>query len=119
MKYYKDTLNNLFAYANDGSQDSYIPNVLILITQAEADAIRNVPKTALQIRAALAPLSAWQVRKVLTQFNFRTQVENAIAGARCISQQYRRHHHRRRISRTGNHRQRLHGGRQILRHDQR
>ena len=37
--------------------------------------------TTLELRAQLQPLSAWQVRKVLTQFNLRTQVENAIAGA--------------------------------------
>ena len=28
-----------------------------------------------------SPLSAWQVRKVLTQFGLRTQVENAIASS--------------------------------------
>lgn len=32
-------------------------------------------------RAALQPLSAWQIRKVLIQFNLRDQVETAIAKA--------------------------------------
>jgi hypothetical protein len=32
-----------------------------------------------QKRAQLQPLSAWQVRKVLTQFNLRTKVETAIS----------------------------------------
>lgn len=40
-----------------------------------------IPLTVLQKRAQLQPLSAWQVRKVLTQFNLRNQVETAIANA--------------------------------------
>lgn len=72
-----DKNNNLFAYEADGSQDSYIPKDFVAITDEEADAIRLanqpvVPKT-------FAPLSAWQVRKVLTQFELRTQVEAAIS----------------------------------------
>jgi hypothetical protein len=39
------------------------------------------PLTVEQIRAQLQPLSAWQVRKVLTQFNLRTKVETAISNA--------------------------------------
>ena len=34
-----------------------------------------------QIRDSMQPLSAWQVRKVLTQFNLREKVETAIANA--------------------------------------
>jgi len=45
MKYYKDPNNNIFAYAKDGSQDAYIKQNLVAITDAEADAIRNPPKT--------------------------------------------------------------------------
>lgn len=40
-----------------------------------------IPKTVEQARAMLKPLSAWQVRKVLTLFNLRTQVEAAVASA--------------------------------------
>jgi hypothetical protein len=38
MKLFKDNLNNIFAYAEDGSQDNFIGDK-IAITQAEADAI--------------------------------------------------------------------------------
>lgn len=81
MKYYKDTANTVFVYEGDGSQDKFIPQTLIAITAQEATAILNPPLTAAQKRAQLAPLSAWQVRKVLTQFNLRTQVETALLSA--------------------------------------
>ena len=62
MKIYKDLNNNLFGYELDGSQDSYIAENLIQITDAEADAIRVsqtpepvpvVPPTASELMAQL------------------------------------------------------------------
>ncbi|WP_295755986.1 hypothetical protein [Undibacterium sp.] len=43
MKHYKDKNGVVFAYELDGSQDRIIPDHLIAITEAEADALR-VPK---------------------------------------------------------------------------
>lgn len=41
MKHYKDpTTNEVYAYEADGSQDEFIKEGLIAITNAEADAIR-------------------------------------------------------------------------------
>ena len=54
MKIYKDLNNNLYAYESDGSQDSIIPSDYILITDEEADAIRQasiLPQTAYQNKA--------------------------------------------------------------------
>ena len=80
MKYYKDALNNINAYEEDGSQDEFIPVNLILITEAEANILRApTPLTVEQKRALLQPLSAWQVRKVLTQLGLRDSVETAVA----------------------------------------
>lgn len=36
MKYYKNSLNQVFAYCNDGSQDDFISTDLIAITAQEA-----------------------------------------------------------------------------------
>jgi hypothetical protein len=54
MKIYKDLNNNLYAYESDGSQDSIIPSDYILITDEEADAIRQasiLPQTTYQNKA--------------------------------------------------------------------
>lgn len=59
MKTYKDLNNNLFAYEEDGSQDSIIPSDYVLITDAEADAIRLaliLPPTADQNKATASAL---------------------------------------------------------------
>lgn len=41
MKYYKNSVNEIFAYELDGSQDHVIPKDYIAITDAEADKIRS------------------------------------------------------------------------------
>ena len=41
MKIYKDTLNRLWGYEADGSQDHLIPDNFIQITDAEAKGIRE------------------------------------------------------------------------------
>ena len=51
MKHYKDTNNQVFAFESDGSQDDYIGEHLIAITEAEAMAITNPPPTAEQLQA--------------------------------------------------------------------
>jgi hypothetical protein len=40
MKTYKDLNNNIWAYEEDGSQDSIIPSEFIQITDEEANVIR-------------------------------------------------------------------------------
>ena len=41
MKHYKNSLNEIFAYEADGSQDHIIPEDYVAITDAEADQIRT------------------------------------------------------------------------------
>ena len=45
MKFYKDDKNEVFAFEADGSQDSFIPEGAVSITEEEADAIRFPPPT--------------------------------------------------------------------------
>jgi hypothetical protein len=49
MKYYKDENNQVYAYAADGSQDAYIKEGLIPISQEQALAITNPPETPEQV----------------------------------------------------------------------
>ena len=44
MKYYKDFAGKVFAYESDGSQDEFIAEGLTLITDEEADALREAPQ---------------------------------------------------------------------------
>lgn len=44
MKFYKDQQNTVYAYAADGSQDDHIKHGLTLISEEQADAIRNPAK---------------------------------------------------------------------------
>lgn len=48
MKHYKNAAGLVFAYATDGSQDAFIPKEQVLITHAEADAIRALPPPFVQ-----------------------------------------------------------------------
>ena len=41
MKYYKDSNNEVYAFPLDGSQDAFIPEGLVQITEEEADELRN------------------------------------------------------------------------------
>ncbi len=46
MKYYKNTTTNaVFAFEDDGSQDSFIKKSMVQMTDAEADAYMNPAKT--------------------------------------------------------------------------
>jgi len=59
MKYYKNPITNeLFAYTADGSQDDYIQDSLVAVTEAEANAIR-----AAKEKAALSALSYAEKRQ--------------------------------------------------------
>lgn len=51
MKYLKNSQNEVFAFAGDGSQDEYIPEGLMPISEAVALSIVNPPPTASQLRA--------------------------------------------------------------------
>lgn len=47
MKHFKDPSNNeIYAFEEDGSQDAFIRKDLVMITDAEADAIRNPLESA-------------------------------------------------------------------------
>ena len=47
MKHYKNSLNEIFAYEADGSQDHIIPEDYVAITDAEADQIRTARAQAI------------------------------------------------------------------------
>lgn len=51
MKYYKDENNEVYAFAADGSQDDFIPEHLVAITEVEADALRAPTPEQLQGQA--------------------------------------------------------------------
>jgi hypothetical protein len=51
MKYFKDKNNKIYAFSADGSQDAFIPEGLVDITKAEADAIRFPAPTAEELAA--------------------------------------------------------------------
>ena len=51
MKYFKNENNQVYAFAADGSQDAFIAEGLVAITEADADAIRFPPPTAEQLAA--------------------------------------------------------------------
>lgn len=50
-KFFKDDQNQLYAFAADGSEDAFIHESLIAITEAEADAIRFPPPSAEELAA--------------------------------------------------------------------
>ena len=51
MKHYKDKQGNVYAFESDGSQDAFIADNLIAITESEAIKITNPPPTAEQLQA--------------------------------------------------------------------
>lgn len=53
MKYYKDANNEVYAFEDDGSQDAFIPENLVKITEKQANSLRNPPETNEQIIARL------------------------------------------------------------------
>lgn len=63
MKYYKDSQNQVYAYAADGSQDKYIQPSLIPITKEEADVIRFPPPTQAQQAQAIRAERDVRIRK--------------------------------------------------------
>lgn len=89
MKHFKDENNEVYAYEEDGSQDAYIAKNLIMITDAEADAIRNplleqdviVDNALLEFRffriSVLRNLDGLQISAVVTENKDRaTAIEN-------------------------------------------
>jgi len=51
MKYYKDKNNQVYAFEADGSQDEFIGDHLIEITESEALTITNPPPTSEELQA--------------------------------------------------------------------
>lgn len=78
MKYYKDQNDGVYLLV-----DAVEPNANWLeISKAEWDGLNIQPElTDEQKRALLKPLTARQVRLILTQFGYRAQVESAISQA--------------------------------------
>jgi hypothetical protein len=46
MKHFKDGNNEVYAFEDDGSQDSFIREDLVPISEAEADALRSIGNAA-------------------------------------------------------------------------
>lgn len=62
MKFYKDNDNQIYAYESDGSQDKWIKEGLVQISEKEADEITN-PKTPVTLDILMSPyVSAAQSR---------------------------------------------------------
>jgi len=74
MPYYKDK-DNFLHFLESPEFTNLLPDEAVEITDEEAEQL--LPPEAIK----LAPLSAWQVRKVLTQFGLRVTVEAAISQA--------------------------------------
>jgi len=51
MKHYKDAQNNIYAYESDGSQDAYIKDGLVPISDADLVILRTPTTTELQSQA--------------------------------------------------------------------
>lgn len=65
MKYYKDKDNNIFAFEADGSQDEFIPDDLIAITQKEAEDIIQKKQEAIAEAYIPDTLSRFQMLSIL------------------------------------------------------
>ena len=68
MKHFKDpATNEVYAYEADGSQDDFIRENLVAITDAQADAIRDA-HTQAEITAAISAQSSIDAPTKLAQF---------------------------------------------------
>lgn len=63
MKYFKSVGGDVYAFESDGSQDHAIPDGLVSITNAEADAIRFPPVPAPTAALLLSAVDAERVRR--------------------------------------------------------
>lgn len=71
MKHYKDpNTNALYAYEADGSQDAFIKEGLVAITNVEADAIR----------AAQAPVLTYAQKRAAEYPDFRDYLDGVVKG---------------------------------------
>lgn len=58
MKHYKDAQNDVYAFEEDGSQDEFIPDHLIPISEEEANALRFRPAPVPQVVTRFQALAA-------------------------------------------------------------
>ena len=75
MKYYKDENNQVYAFEADSSQDAFIPESLVEITEIEADALR-VQQTPIYIPTVV---SMRQARLALLDAGLLATVNDAVA----------------------------------------
>lgn len=71
MKYYKDENNAVYAFEADGSQDDFIGEHLIAITEAEANLIINPAKSVVELK---------QLRLAGINTDFEKTISNVISG---------------------------------------
>ncbi len=70
MKIYKSSNNSIYAYELDGSQDHLIPSDFVLISNEEADAIRQArAQTQYQEWLASQPTKEEQIAKLQAQLD--------------------------------------------------
>ncbi|QOQ84350.1 DUF4376 domain-containing protein [Comamonas thiooxydans] len=63
-KYFKDEQGQVFAFLADGSEDEFISPLLMQITKAEADALRNPPPP---------PTTAAKLKEIVTAFRWEVE----------------------------------------------
>ena len=75
MKHYKDpNTNELYAYEADGSQDEFIKEGLVAITDAEADAIRA------QLTQAAQDAMTYAEKRTCEYPDFRNYLDGVVKG---------------------------------------
>jgi hypothetical protein len=77
MSYYKDQ-NNQLHWLDSAEFEYFLPEGSILITDIEAEAIREANKPE---PLPITEISPRQIRMALTQFGLRSQVETAISAS--------------------------------------
>lgn len=73
MKYYKSE-NQVFAFESDGSQDDFITEDMVLMTQAQVD--EHLKVEVLPLEQTLPPLTRRQFKLALLEAGLTEQIEN-------------------------------------------
>lgn len=79
MKFFKKG-GGIFAFEEDGSQDDFITDDMIEVSEIEADVIRY-PKQSIHKKREVMHCKAWQIRRALTAIGVRDAVELVISQA--------------------------------------
>lgn len=84
MKYFKNTVGEVYAFESDGSQDDFIPKDLIKMTKKQIDQHLNPEKYMTEDEKykiyilSLSPLTRRQFMRMLVEFELDETLNNAI-----------------------------------------